>query len=93
MLKPNNENDNSAQQDADRQSFLDEQVQIDRKLRQERLQVLEKDSLAFEVEITGLLESVGDDLKRQLGLADEIVVSTKETVRYSEDSTSAKDSK
>jgi len=71
------------------QHFLDEKVQEDRKLRQERLQVLEKDSVVFEVEISELLHSVSGDLQRQLDLADEIVGSTDETVLHSEESSTA----
>jgi methyl-accepting chemotaxis protein len=75
--------------DDSRQSFLDKQDQVDRELRRERLQTLEKDSVAFEVEIAGLFESLGGDLKRQHGLADDIVGSTAETVQFSDDAGTA----
>ena len=81
--------DDLAHQNDERQSFLNEQNQIDRELRRERLQILEKNCIAFEVEIAGLFESVDGDLKRQLGLADEIVGSTEETVQFSGDSATA----
>jgi len=79
----------TSHQEEERGVFLDKNNKADRKIRRDRVVVLEKNSMAFEVEISELLESVDGELKQQLGLADEIVGSTKETIEFSGDSNTA----
>jgi len=69
--------------------FIDQQVREDREIRRQRIQALEQECSAFEVEIEERLELLGVDLARQSELAADVVESTGKTSEFSHQAVAA----